>query len=227
MDKKAAVETDNSKKNMPANAKLAQSLDTQERILKAALKLFNEKGTDEVTTHDIAAAADLSPGNLYYHYKNKKAIVRELFYRIDIFSINKWWQKNPSHREVRFTDFMQFYFGSLKKYRFFFRDFSLLLKSDPILAREWKSLYSRLFSVMRDTLDGWVKQGLIKPFQTNEQANIFIETVWVVASFTQVHLEARGQISKENQIDESSRYLAHFLYPYHTEKGKRVIELFL
>ena len=209
------------------SGKTAQTIETKKRILKAALKLFNELGTESVTTHDIAKGAEISPGNLYYHFKNKEAIIRALFYEIEIFSINDWWEKSPAHREVRFADFMQFYFGSLVKHRFFFREFSLILRKDPILAREWKGIYDRLFSVMREALNGWVKQGLIRPFKTAKDGDIFIETIWIIAAFSQVHLEARNAKSKQDLVQEGNRYLAKFLYPYHTEKGQRVIDMYL
>lgn len=209
------------------SAKAAQSIETKSRILKSALKLFNELGTNAVTTHDVAKSAEISPGNLYYHFKNKKAIIRALFYEIEIFSVNEWWRRSPAHREVRFADFTQFYFGSLNKHRFFFREFSLILTEDPILAREWKTIYARLSSVMQETLDGWVKQGLVKAFPSTEDATVFIETIWILAAFSQVHFEARGRLSRKQSIEESHRYLAKFLYPYHTEKGQRVLDLYL
>ncbi len=206
--------------------KSLQTLEAKQKILSAALKLFNELGSDCVTTHDIAEAAQISPGNLYYHFANKQAIIRELFYQIDIFSVNQWWQKNPLHREVRFSDFMQFYFGSVKKYRFFFHEFSSLLSQDKILAREWRSIYERLFTVMREALQGWVKQGLIRNFKSQKDADIFIETIWIIATYSQVHFEARGE--KSNQAKSKfEKCMANFLYPYHTEKGQRVIELYL
>jgi AcrR family transcriptional regulator len=58
------------------------SIDTKTRILDAALTLFNERGTSNVTTNHIAEALGMSPGNLYYHYRNKAEIVRGLFGRI-------------------------------------------------------------------------------------------------------------------------------------------------
>ncbi|MBX2986989.1 MAG: TetR/AcrR family transcriptional regulator [Bdellovibrionaceae bacterium] len=208
------------------SAKASQSLETKSRILKAALKLFNESGSDAVTTHDIAEQAQLSPGNLYYHFKNKNAIIRALFYEIEIFSVMKWREKSPAHREVRFADFMSFYFGGLAKHKFFFRELASILKNDPILAREWRGVYERLFSVMKESLQGWVKQGLIKPFRQPEEEDIFIETIWILAGFSQVHHEARHGF-KKNVSEESQRLLARFLYPYHTEKGQRAIELYL
>jgi AcrR family transcriptional regulator len=204
----------------------SSSIETKERVLNAALKLFNEMGSASVTTHDVAEAAGISPGNLYYHFKNKQAIVRSLFYRIEIFSAQEWWSKSPAHREVRFTDFIRFYFESISKNQFFFKDFSYLLALDPVLAKEWSRAYTELFSTMREALSGWIKQGLIKPFATEREAELFIETIWTLTAFSQVHLQARST-SKRAQTQSSEEMMIRFMYPYHTAKGQRALDLYL
>ena len=52
---------------------------TRDRILHMSLRMFNEQGERTVTTNHIAAALNMSPGNLYYYFKNKEAIIFELF----------------------------------------------------------------------------------------------------------------------------------------------------
>lgn len=54
---------------------------TRDRVLSTALELFNEGGTASVSTNHVAAAAEISPGNLYYWFADKDEIVRELYAR--------------------------------------------------------------------------------------------------------------------------------------------------
>lgn len=51
---------------------------TRARILAESLRLFNEAGEARATTGMIAAAAGISPGNLYYHFRTREAIVAAL-----------------------------------------------------------------------------------------------------------------------------------------------------
>lgn len=52
---------------------------TKQLILEVALVLLNERGESAITSVDIAHEMNISPGNLYYHFKGKEEIVLELY----------------------------------------------------------------------------------------------------------------------------------------------------
>jgi len=53
--------------------------DTRDRIEKAAVRLFVEKGVAETSVRDIARAVDISEGALYRHYVSKDELVWATF----------------------------------------------------------------------------------------------------------------------------------------------------
>ncbi len=55
----------------------------KEKIFKAAVKCFNDKGYYETTIDAIAAKAKVSKGLIYYYFESKKELFLELFeYRV-------------------------------------------------------------------------------------------------------------------------------------------------
>ena len=47
----------------------------RERLVAAARKLFHEQGVEKTTLAEIAAAAEVPVGNVFYYFKTKDAIV--------------------------------------------------------------------------------------------------------------------------------------------------------
>jgi len=55
---------------------------TQKRILDEALRLFRERGFDETTMRDIAAAAEVANGAAYYYFKSKDDLAMGFYRRL-------------------------------------------------------------------------------------------------------------------------------------------------
>ena len=66
---------------MVRKPKQKRSINTKEKILEAALKLFCEEGYYKTTTNEIAKVAEISIGSLYSYFKDKDAIFLEILGR--------------------------------------------------------------------------------------------------------------------------------------------------
>ena len=64
-------------KGINRRKKRAQS--RKDSITQAAIQVLKEKGYEQATMQDIAAAADLSTSSVYYYFDGKDAILEEAF----------------------------------------------------------------------------------------------------------------------------------------------------
>ena len=55
--------------------------DTKERIIEVSLGLFSQKGFDAVSVRDICKGVNIKESSVYYHFKNKQAILDEILSR--------------------------------------------------------------------------------------------------------------------------------------------------
>jgi AcrR family transcriptional regulator len=121
---------------------------TRDRILKTSLALFNAESEAQVSTVDIAAVLGISPGNLYYHFKGKEAIIEALF---DEFETElRQVLSAPMQRPVSFEDnwvFIYIVFEEINDFRFFYEGMASILERCPQL----RPRLARLLSLKRAT----------------------------------------------------------------------------
>ncbi len=144
---------------------------TRERILQASLSLFNEQGERQVTTNHIAAHLGISPGNLYYHFRNKEQIVAELFSRYETQIADSL--ALPAERSLVAEDkvhYLETLFEGIWDYRFLYRELEHLLLSDPALSARFRPFAQRCIAQGRAIYQGLVDGGILCAERTDPQA---------------------------------------------------------
>lgn len=61
-----------------------KTLETRDRILDAAEDVFNESGYSNTTLNEIAEAAGVTRGAIYWHFKNKEDLFQAMCLRIRV-----------------------------------------------------------------------------------------------------------------------------------------------
>jgi AcrR family transcriptional regulator len=189
-------------------------LSTRERILDTALALFNERGTATVSTNHVAAACGISPGNLYYHYRNKEEIIRALFDRM----FARWGGSSvPDDRPLALSDLQAIVRGAfalLGEYRFVYRELIALLRRDEYLQQRWAELRERGFDGVRDLFDHFAAAGVLRKPDDPEELTRLAELVWLVSEFWPASVEMSGLSLDDAQMDHGVALMLQVLQPY-------------
>ncbi|RBW49072.1 TetR/AcrR family transcriptional regulator [Marinobacter sp. F3R11] len=153
---------------------------TRDKILLSSLELFNEQGERNVTTNHIAAHLAISPGNLYYHFRNKSDIIYELFQEYE--KLVDFYLDIPEGRSMTLAD-MMFYlesvFDGLWNYRFFHRDLEYLLDRDPRLRSDYRDFTDRCLAAISRIFEKQEDAGIIEP-QPESLRKAMSLNVWLV-----------------------------------------------
>lgn len=136
--------------------------DTRELILTASLRLFNELGEPSVSTNHIADETDISPGNLYYHFRSKQDIVLELFKRF-VAELTPLLEvpEDPALEAEDLWFQLHLTFELKGRFRFIYRNLADLMVHDPNLARACRALLHREREAASRILDGLERRGAL------------------------------------------------------------------
>lgn len=155
---------------------------TRERILVTSLELFNMCGEPNVTTVDIANEMDISPGNLYYHYRNKDEIIFQIFNQFE-----SEMQETLNVTEQDLTGmvenwlYIRLIFENIWHYRFFYRDLNNILGRDKTLNKRFNRLLDKKVKAAKTVVNKLMNEGLL---HANEfEMNALINNIALTATF--------------------------------------------
>jgi len=197
--------------------RMAKSGQTRARILDAARRLFNERGTAAVSTNHIAAEAGLSPGNLYYHFADKQEIIRGLHDEYAAVNAGLWEAEPGTPASLgRLGTGLAQATRLAWEYRFFERELVALLRADPLLAASYRQAYER-------RLGQWVafgeqladQGGIRRPEPPGRMADLAV-AIWLIGTNWLPFLEITGDPQDPAQIARGNGLVLAVLGPYLT-----------
>lgn len=180
---------------------LPKALKTKDRILQISLQLFNERGERSVTTNHIAAELGISPGNLYYHFRNKHEIIKELMYQYQVETLDML--SLPEDRPLTTNDkisYFQVLSGQLWSYRFIHRDVYHLVESNEDFKKIYPRFAGQVMQQGQKIYQAFVDAGLMK--MTPSEIEALIINLWIVLTNWTNFLYMSGHISDNNHLEE-------------------------
>jgi AcrR family transcriptional regulator len=194
---------------------------TRERILEAALDLFNQQGTAAVSTNHIAAAAEISPGNLYYHFSNKEDIIRGVFDMMDSASRDGFYaiagDMSNSGVEV-FEETFRFICLFNERFSFFKRELPVLVMCDQQLKERFQVVHKETLGLIRALVDATVDSGVLLPLSDSDR-NLLAEMCWMLTLFWPNYLVVTGQESSEEGLERGIEIIRLLLRGFKTSQG--------
>ncbi|MEI1705363.1 TetR/AcrR family transcriptional regulator [Acinetobacter baumannii] len=180
---------------------LPKALKTKDRILQISLQLFNERGERSVTTNHIAAELGISPGNLYYHFRNKHEIIKELMHQYQVETLEML--SLPEDRPLTTNDkinYFQVLSGQLWNYRFIHRDVYHLVESNEDFKKIYPRFAGQVMQQGQRIYQAFVDAGLMK--MTTSEIEALIINLWIVLTNWTNFLYMSGHISDNNHLEE-------------------------
>lgn len=151
-------------------------------LAKSAFELFADNGFSNVNLDQIAKRAGVTKGSLYWHYKNKKALILaacEYYYAHWHESVKKTIGDADDQLEA-LRQVLVFSVNSCvidKRNRLFTTGIFMLMQEDEDVKKSWSRFYNdvRIFYV--DLVEQAQKRGLLKKGDCSHNVDLMLEAI--------------------------------------------------
>jgi AcrR family transcriptional regulator len=189
----------------------------RELILVVSLELFNREGEANLSAVDIANELEISPGNLYYHFKGKEELVSELFARFED-SMGALLRDHVDSDDSLEDSWLKFYivFEEIYHYRFIYRNLADLGLRYPGLDRRLRQLMSLKHQFVEYMLQGMIERGAFEKRSVtrvgvDELAHSIVLTMTYWISYRRLRQQ---EISRHDFIQSGILQIVALLAPY-------------
>ena len=185
---------------------------TRQRILDTSLAMFNGQGEPNVTTNHIADELEISPGNLYYHFRNKDDIIEHLFQRYEERMDSAL--VAPEGRLPNLEDIwlqLHLVFECIWEYRFLYRGLVDILSRNRQLRIRFARILKRASANAVTVMRGLVQAGVMRASAAEIECTA--TNILVIATFWLNYASVRGDKDEQQAIRQGIVQVMMLLSP--------------
>ena len=199
----------------PLDGNTLRTRRTRARVLAESLRLFNERGEAQVTTGAIAAQLNMSPGNLYYHFRNKDQIIEQLFARFEErIDVAPAVHPGPEAIEDLWL-YLHLTLEAIWEHRFLYRNLDDLLGRNRRLRERFAAMVGRKLADVERLFDGLAaaRVMLARPEERRAVARnvLLVATYWM--SFQAIG-RTRAGASEDADLGRGAYQVMSLVAPY-------------
>ena len=199
----------------PADPKQARSKQTKEKIVQAAIQLFQERGYEGTTSNEIAAAAGVSVGSFYVYFTDKRQLLLTIFDRLaddmfkNIFEIVKPEHLFDTKLRPTIRSAVANTIEDKQKYSGLHRVISELVLKDEEFAARRKAVMNRSISKLEELISLANKAGIT--WDIDVEAAAFVVNR-VVFDLSQDYVTGSCDFDVDRAIDALSDMILRYLF---------------
>jgi len=194
---------------------------TKDKIIATAIDLFNIHGTKAISTNHIAKEMDISPGNLYYHFRSKNDIIRSISdnFSNELGSVFKIQLDTIADFSSNLTSLFNRFFKIQQSYQFLFLEGVHLTKQDSRLLDNYTNLRSLIKKGYHELLSNLVKIKIMKRQSLNIIDDL-LDAQWIIMWYWINHTIMDRNTYDDFQIQKGIKLSFSIIKPYLTLIGK-------
>ncbi len=199
---------------------------TKGKILETSIKLFNEKKASNVSTVQISAAMEISPGNLYYYYANKEEVIRCIWQEKMVGEIDDLMEQYEKiENSEQLLDFFKEVIEHCIRYRFFYTEMPTLFTNDSKLMGVYAEISQRAKESAVEMFRKLVEKSGIDGLSEDKVEYAAENGLLLMISLIS-HCDIRSSegFDTTNAIRTVWRNMTGYLYPYMNQQMREELE---
>jgi len=194
---------------------------TKDKIIATAIDLFNIHGTKAISTNHIAKEMDISPGNLYYHFRSKNDIIRSISdnFSNELGSVFKIQLDTIADFSSNLTSLFNRFFKIQQSYQFLFLEGVHLTRKDIRLLDNYTKLRSLIKKGYHELLSNLVKIKIMKRQSLNIIDDL-LDAQWIIMWYWINHTILDRNTYDDFQIKKGIKLSFSIIKPQLTSIGK-------